>query len=295
MPSACARSQLGAHGGEIERLLDRAVGAHALVDLDHALVEHLGLDDVLGEDLRPRLVADAQRVAEALGGDSSVRSPLRSSSALVATVVPIFTAPIAPGGIGSPGLQAEQVADALHGGVAIGLRILGQELVRDQRAVRPPPDHVGEGAAAVDPEIPSVLRLACFMPVPIAIIAVRRPSVMRRRSRGASCADFLDRLYLFSGYLAGAFLIAIFVLMMVLSAGRPLGFNIPAGDDFVSWCMAATAFLGLAHTFRPGEMIRVGLLIDRLPEREPALDRDRLRCVIGIGFIGFFAWLRRAS
>ncbi len=75
---------------------------------------------------------------------------------------------------------------------------------------------------------------------------------------------FLDRIYLFSGYLAGLFLIAIFVLMMLLSAGRPLGINIPAGDDFISWCMAATAFLGLAHTFRHGEMIRVGLLIDRL-------------------------------
>ncbi len=78
---------------------------------------------------------------------------------------------------------------------------------------------------------------------------------------------FLDRLYLLSGYLAGLFLIAIFVLMMLLSAGRPLGLNIPAGDDFVSWCMAATAFLGLAHTFRHGEMIRVGLLIDRLEGR----------------------------
>ncbi len=44
---------------------------------------------------------------------------------------------------------------------------------------------------------------------------------------------FLDRLYLFSGYAAGAFLIAIFVLMMLLSAGRPIGFNIPAGDDLV--------------------------------------------------------------
>ena len=70
-----------------------------------------------------------------------------------------------------------------------------------------------------------------------------------------------------SGYLAGLFLIAIFVLMMMLSAGRPLGINIPAGDDFVAWCMAATAFLGLAHTFRHGEMIRVGLLIDRLEGR----------------------------
>ncbi|MGZ8324855.1 MAG: TRAP transporter small permease subunit, partial [Rhodoplanes sp.] len=70
----------------------------------------------------------------------------------------------------------------------------------------------------------------------------------------------LDRLYLFAGYLAGLFMIAIFVLMMILSAGRPLGVNLPAGDDLVSWCMAAMAFLGLAHTFRRGEMIRVGLV-----------------------------------
>ena len=45
-------------------------------------------------------------------------------------------------------------------------------------------------------------------------------------------------------------MVAIFVLMMLLSAGRPIGLNIPAADDFVSWCMAAMAFLGLAHTFR---------------------------------------------
>ena len=60
-----ARFELGAHRGEIGRALDRAVGAHALVDLDDALVEQLRHDDVLGEDLRPGLVADAQRVAEA--------------------------------------------------------------------------------------------------------------------------------------------------------------------------------------------------------------------------------------
>ena len=99
----------------------------------------------------------------------------------------------------------------------------------------------------------------------------------------------LDGLYLLAGYAAGVFLIAIFVLMMVLSAGRPLGINLPAGDDFAAWCMAATAFLGLAHTFRNGEMIRVGLLIDRF-------DGDTRRVieiaslVVGCGFIGFFAW-----
>jgi TRAP-type C4-dicarboxylate transport system permease small subunit len=100
---------------------------------------------------------------------------------------------------------------------------------------------------------------------------------------------FLDRLYLFSGYLAGLFLIAIFVLMMLLSAGRPLGLNVPAGDELVSWCMAATAFLGLAHTFKSGEMIRVGLLIDRLTGRTRHV-LEIVALVIGLGFVGFFAW-----
>jgi TRAP-type C4-dicarboxylate transport system permease small subunit len=99
----------------------------------------------------------------------------------------------------------------------------------------------------------------------------------------------LDRLYLFSGYLAGLFLIAIFVLMMLLSAGRPLGLNVPAGDEIVSWCMAATAFLGLAHTFKSGEMIRVGLLIDGLTGRTRHV-LEIVALVIGLGFVGFFAW-----
>ncbi len=44
---------------------------------------------------------------------------------------------------------------------------------------------------------------------------------------------FLDRLYLFAGFAAGAFLLAIFVLMMLLSAGRPVGFNIPAESSII--------------------------------------------------------------
>ena len=51
--------------GEVERRLDRSIRPHPLVDLDHALVELLGQHDLLGEDLRPRLVGDSQRVAEA--------------------------------------------------------------------------------------------------------------------------------------------------------------------------------------------------------------------------------------
>jgi TRAP-type C4-dicarboxylate transport system permease small subunit len=99
----------------------------------------------------------------------------------------------------------------------------------------------------------------------------------------------LDGLYLAAGYLAGLFLIAIFVLMMALSIGREINLNIPAGDDFASWCMAAMAFLGLAHTFRSGEMIRVGLLIDRFRGRSRWWF-EIVSLVLGLGFVGFFAW-----
>jgi len=99
----------------------------------------------------------------------------------------------------------------------------------------------------------------------------------------------LDGLYLLAGWLAGLFLIAIFVLMMLLSVGREVRLNIPAGDDFVSWCMAAMAFLGLAHTFKSGDMIRVGLLIDRLEGRVKRTF-EIVSLLIGLGFIGFFTW-----
>ena len=99
----------------------------------------------------------------------------------------------------------------------------------------------------------------------------------------------LDRLYLFAGYAAGAFLLAILVLMMMLSAGRPIGLNIPAGDDLVSWCMVATSFLGLAHTFRHGEMIRVGLLIDHLVGRIRHVV-EIVALLIGGFFVAFFAY-----
>ena len=77
--------------------------------------------------------------------------------------------------------------------------------------------------------------------------------------------------------------------MMALSVGREISLNIPAGDDFASWCMAAMAFLGLAHTFKSGEMIRVGLLIDRLRGRARWYF-EMFSLVLGVGFVGFFAW-----
>ena len=109
----------------------------------------------------------------------------------------------------------------------------------------------------------------------------------------------LDLLYLAAGYLAGLFLVGIFVLMMLLSLGREVNLNVPSGDDFtawslaaddfVSWCMAAMAFLGLAHTFRKGEMIRVGLLLERLHGR-PRRIAELVSLTIAAAFIAYFTW-----
>jgi TRAP-type C4-dicarboxylate transport system permease small subunit len=53
--------------------------------------------------------------------------------------------------------------------------------------------------------------------------------------------------------------------------------------------MAAMSFLGLAHTFRSGEMIRVGLLIDLIEGRRRWWI-EMFALVTGTGFIAFFAW-----
>lgn len=110
---------------------------------------------------------------------------------------------------------------------------------------------------------------------------------MQTGQKRTGLGGVLDRVYLWSGYLAGAFLVAIFALMVVMSAGREVSFNVPAGDDFAAFSMAALAFLGLAHTFKNGEMIRVGFLIERLGAR--TRHAVEIFCLsVGLVFIGFF-------
>jgi hypothetical protein len=40
--------------------------------------------------------------------------------------------------------------------IAVLFRAIGQQLVRNERAIRPPGNDVGKGAAAVDPELPAL-------------------------------------------------------------------------------------------------------------------------------------------
>lgn len=99
----------------------------------------------------------------------------------------------------------------------------------------------------------------------------------------------LDGLYLAGGFAAGFFLVVVFLLMMIMSVGRQFGLNIPAGDDFAAWSMAAMSFLGLAHTFKRGEMIRVGLLLERLSGwKKQAV--EIFGHVVAFAFICYFTW-----
>ena len=78
---------------------------------------------------------------------------------------------------------------------------------------------------------------------------------------------FLDRLYDGAGVAAAIAMAGICVLMLAQAFGREAGILIRGAEDIVAWLCAACAFLALAHTFRNGDLVRVGVFLDRLPAR----------------------------
>ena len=99
----------------------------------------------------------------------------------------------------------------------------------------------------------------------------------------------LERLYTASGMLAGVFLVLIALLSLAQICGRLLGFAAYSFDDFAGFCMAASSFLGLAHTYRRNEHIRVALVVDRFSGGKRQVLETL--CLSASAFlIGFFAW-----
>ena len=100
---------------------------------------------------------------------------------------------------------------------------------------------------------------------------------------------FLDRLYAGAGALGAVFLATICVLMLAQSGGREIGLQIRGADDITAWLCAASAFLPLAYTFKAGELIRVGLLLERLaPGRRFAFEVFSLASAALI--TGYMTW-----
>jgi TRAP-type C4-dicarboxylate transport system permease small subunit len=100
---------------------------------------------------------------------------------------------------------------------------------------------------------------------------------------------FLDRLYAAAAWLAAACLASIALVMLAQAGMREFGLLLRGADDIVGWLCAATAFLALGHTFRRGELVRVGLLIEHLP---PRIRRGFALGALGItvAFVGYMVY-----
>ncbi len=99
----------------------------------------------------------------------------------------------------------------------------------------------------------------------------------------------LDTLYLGTGVLAAAFLCGIGLLMLAQIIGREMGTQVRGADDLTAWFCAASAFLPLAHTFKRGELVRVGLLLENLA---PVGRRYAELFSLGAAalFVGYMSW-----
>ena len=77
----------------------------------------------------------------------------------------------------------------------------------------------------------------------------------------------LNFIYGAAGCLAAFFILAIFVVMIAQTVMREFGMRTGGTDDIVAWFCAAAAFLAMADTFKRGDFVRVGLLIESLPPK----------------------------
>jgi len=77
----------------------------------------------------------------------------------------------------------------------------------------------------------------------------------------------LSYLYRGCGALAGLFLVAIAVLILLQAAGRWFGFSVQGASDYAGYSMASASFLAMAYTFGHGGHIRVTILLQRLHGR----------------------------
>ncbi|HEX6959614.1 MAG TPA: TRAP transporter small permease [Ferrovibrio sp.] len=74
----------------------------------------------------------------------------------------------------------------------------------------------------------------------------------------------LDPLYRACGWLAGLFMIALLITILLSIFGRLAGFYLRGLDAYAGYCMGASSFLALGYAFGHGDHIRVTLVIQRL-------------------------------
>ncbi|HTL26886.1 MAG TPA: TRAP transporter small permease [Burkholderiales bacterium] len=99
----------------------------------------------------------------------------------------------------------------------------------------------------------------------------------------------LDSLYSLSGAAAAICLAGIGALMLAQALVREFGVLIRGSDDITAWLCAASAFFALGHTFRHGELVRVGLWIDMLGTQKRRY-AEVLALTITALFVAYMTW-----
>jgi TRAP-type C4-dicarboxylate transport system permease small subunit len=101
----------------------------------------------------------------------------------------------------------------------------------------------------------------------------------------------LDLIYAAAGALAALCVLSIFVLMIVGSLGRELGWRVGIVNDLVAWLCASAAFLAMAQAFRNGDFVRVTLLLEHLSPRVRRVFEIGSLAVAApaIGYLAFWA------
>ena len=102
---------------------------------------------------------------------------------------------------------------------------------------------------------------------------------------------FLDRLFAAGAALAALTVLLIFILMIAASVGRLLDWRVGWVNDVVSWLCAAAAFLGMAHSFKNGDFVRMTLLLEKLgaPLRRRFEITSLAMAALGIGYLAWWA------
>lgn len=98
-----------------------------------------------------------------------------------------------------------------------------------------------------------------------------------------------DPIYKLAGALAVLSMVSIAAIILADVTLRQFGGQLRSSDDFAGFALAGTAFLGLAATYRRGEHIRVGFLIDRMTgRRRKALEFSAL--LVSSIMVGWATW-----
>lgn len=100
---------------------------------------------------------------------------------------------------------------------------------------------------------------------------------------------YLDGLYNGALALAGIFLVGVFSVMVTEAVLRFFGSYLSGASELVGWFCAAAGFLALPATFKRGDMVRVGIVVDALP---PSLRKPMLiACLLlGLVFVGYMTF-----